>query len=183
MLGLDSDKRLIDKALNGSERAWDRLVRRYEKQVYNQALRLSGNQADALDLTQDVFIAVYRNLPNYRADGAFGAWLNRIAVNRSNDHLRSSQRQPQNSGEELEQIPGGTMPDDSVQLSQRNREILKMLGQLSADQRLVVELKFFQQQTFEEIAQQLGISSNTVKTRLYGAIRKLQQHAEVFHAL
>jgi RNA polymerase sigma-70 factor (ECF subfamily) len=183
MRGLDGDKRLIDKALKGSERAWRRLVMRYEKQVYNQALRLSGNRADALDLTQDVFIAVYRNLPNYRADGAFGAWLNRIAANRANDHLRSRQRQPQHTVEELEHIPGGTTPDDSIQFSQRNREILNMLGQLSADQRLVVELKFFQQHTFEEIAQQLGISSNTAKTRLYGAIRKLQQHAEVFHAL
>ncbi|MBT4522121.1 MAG: sigma-70 family RNA polymerase sigma factor [Halieaceae bacterium] len=179
----DSDKQLTHKALAGSERAWDRLVRRYEKPVYNQALRMTRNPADAMDLLQEIFLAIYRNLPNYRGSGDFGAWVRRIAINRCTDFLRHRQRQPETSEEALYNLAAPSSPDEEAYVGQRNKEILKMLSELSAEQRTVVELKFFQQQTFEEIAQQLGISSNTAKTRLYGAIDKLKRKPEVIHAL
>ena len=183
MFGLGNDERLIGGALAGSQRDWTRLVRRYEQKVYNQALRMTGNRADAMDLLQDVFLAVYRNLPNYRSEGVFPAWLARITTNRINDFLRHRQRLPPSTELELDSLEGPHNPEQELGLSQRNREILALLGTLPADQRIVVELKFFQQSTFEEIAQQLGISSNTAKTRLYAAIAKLQSQQEVSYAL
>ena len=155
----------------------------YEQQVYNQALRMTGNSTDAMDVMQDVFLAVYRNLPNYRAEGVFPAWLSRIAANRCLDFLRQRQRQPESSDIDLDSLSSSGGPEQALGSSQRNKAIMLLLGVLSAEQRLVVELKFFGQHTFEEIAQLLGISSNTAKTRLYAALDKLKSQKEVSHAI
>ena len=183
MFGHNNDERLIAKALAGSQRDWTRLVRRHETKVYNQALRMTGNRADAMDLLQDVFLAVYRNLPNYRAEGVFPAWLSRIATNRINDFLRHRQRQPTSLDVALEDLEGPHNPEQDMAETQRNRDILALLATLPPEQRIVVELKFFQQCTFEEIARHLGVSSNTAKTRLYAAVGKLQHQKEVSYAL
>ena len=71
----DSDERLIAKALNGHETAWVKLVKRYEKRIYNHCLRMTGATDEAMDIVQEVFISVFRNLPNYRGDGVFPAWI------------------------------------------------------------------------------------------------------------
>jgi RNA polymerase sigma-70 factor (ECF subfamily) len=180
---LESDERLINKALDGSQRAWSKLVGRYETQVYNQALRITRNRADAMDLMQETFLAVYRNLPNYRGDGSFPGWVSRIAINRAIDFQRHRARQPEQATIDISEILGGESPAKLAGQSQRNRNILRLLDNLSTEQRAVIELKFFQQCTFEDIAQQLGISSNTAKTRLYAALSHLQKNAEVSHAL
>lgn len=183
MISLESDERLIAKALGGSQRAWSRLVGRYEGKVYNQAMRMTRSQADAMDLMQETFLAVYRNLPNYRADGSFPAWLSRIAINRAIDYQRHRARIPDQSSVDIDELLGMGGPQSELGVSQRNRDILRMLDRLTAEQRAVVELKFFQQYTFEDIARQLGISSNTAKSRLYAAIDHMQKHAEVSNGI
>ncbi len=183
MIGVDSDEKLIAKALAGSQRAWSKLVGRYESRVYNQALRMTRHRADAMDLMQEIFLAVYRNLPNYRHEGSFPAWLSRIAINRSIDYQRHRGRQPEQATIDVAELLGEDSPQDALGLSRRNTEISRMLANLNPDQRVVVELKFFQQFTFEDIAQQLGISSNTAKNRLYSAIAHLQKSMEIKNAL
>ena len=90
----ETDEKLITKALQGKERAWVKLVKRYEKRIYNYALRMTGATDEAMDLVQEIFISVYRNLPNYRGEGVFAAWLFRIASNRCTDFLRKRARNP-----------------------------------------------------------------------------------------
>ena len=178
MLGDVSDETLVKRALAGSDRAWTALVRRYDRRVFNYAFRMSGNAEDARDLSQEVFLGVFRNLGGFRGDGAFAAWLFRIAAFRCTDYLR--RRRP--TGEFIEASappsddPG---PQEQATVSRANRRILAALDALPATQRHVVELKFFQQFTFEDIGVQLGISPNTAKTRLYGALKKLKQHEEL----
>lgn len=75
MLPNVSDETLVKRALAGSDGAWTKLVRRYERRIYNYALRMVGHQDDAYDLMQEVFLGVYRNLSGYRGDGVFAAWL------------------------------------------------------------------------------------------------------------
>ena len=82
------DKALIEDALQGSAHAWEKLVRSYETQVYNYGLRLMGNRTDAMDLMQEVFLGVYRNLHRFRGDAKFSSWLFRIAHNKSIDMVR-----------------------------------------------------------------------------------------------
>lgn len=85
MLGSKSDQQLISRALEGSERAWLSLVKRYEKRLYNYAYRMGGNADDARDMLQEILMAVYRNLGAYRGEGPFPAWLFRLASFRCAD--------------------------------------------------------------------------------------------------
>ena len=137
-----------------------------------------GHPDDAFDLMQEVFLGVYRNLPGYRGDGAFPAWLFRIAAFRCTDYLRR-RRFHDEFDETAADGDTSQAPDQAAMATHTNQQIAAALATLSADQRHVVELKFFQHFTFDDIGEQLGISPNTAKTRLYSALRKLKQHEEL----
>ncbi len=185
MFGLDNDEDLIGKALQGAPRAWDRLVRRYEKPVYNMAYRMTGNRQDALDLMQEAFLAVYRHLPSYRSEGAFGGWLLRIVSNRGVDFIRRNRQNPLRGAAEVdeEQVCGNSRVDADAEQSQLQKTLWQQMQRLSPEQRQMVELKFFQHLTFEEIAERIGIPENTAKTRLYTALRVLRGSEALQHAL
>ena len=189
---IDEDEALIAAALNGSALAWEKLVRRYESKIYNHGLRLMGNSSDAMDLMQDVFLGVYRNLHRFRGDAKFSSWIFRIAHNKAidiNRRKRLTTTQIRTSDQEelafLDLVPGETNiePDNMVSEQQRNRQVISMLAKLPLEQRLVVELKMFQSQTFEEIANLQDISVNTAKTRFYTALKKLKVVSEEIHVL
>jgi RNA polymerase sigma-70 factor (ECF subfamily) len=182
MLGTAPDETLVARALKGSNSAWTSLVKRYEKRVYNYALRMVGHPDDALDLMQEVFMGVYRNLPGYRGDGAFPAWLFRIANFRCTDYLRR-RRFFDEYDDNLDTAPGDVEPEQRALATHANQQIVAALSRLPLEQRQVVELKFFQQFTFDDIGEQLGISPNTAKTRLYTALRKLKGEEELKDAL
>lgn len=181
----DSDERLISKALNGHESAWVKLVKRYEKRIYNHCLRLTGATDDAMDIVQEVFISVFRNLPNYRGDGVFPAWLFRIATNRCTDFLRRRNTNPLSHSHDdaTEDLVSTQVAEEDLHRSQSNRSVLKMLACLTLEQRHVVELKMFQNMTFDEIEQYTGLSANTAKTRFYSALKKLKENTEIAHAV
>ena len=189
---IDEDEALIAAALNGSALAWEKLVRRYESKIYNHGLRLMGNSSDAMDLMQEVFLGVYRNLHRFRGDAKFSSWIFRIAHNKAidiNRRKRLTTTQIRTSDQEelafLDLVPGeiNIEPDNMVSEQQRNRQVISMLAKLPLEQRLVVELKMFQSQTFEEIANLQDISVNTAKTRFYTALKKLKVVSEEIHVL
>ena len=182
MLGNVSDTTLVSRALAGSESAWNKLIKRYEKRVYNYALRMVGHPDDAYDLMQEVFVGVHRNLAGFRGDGAFPAWLFRIASFRCTDYLRRRRRHDEYDDERaVDEEHFG--PEQMAATTDSNEQISAALQALPNEQRQVVELKFFQHFTFDDIAGQLGISPNTAKTRLYAALKKLKQHEELRDAL
>ena len=189
---IDEDEALIAAALNGSVHAWEKLVKRFESRVYNLGLRLTGNPTDAMDLMQEVFLGVYRNLHRFRGDAKFSSWLFRIAHNKAVDMNRRKRlmtAQPRTSSEEdidiCDTFAGEARdePENKLNEDELNKRITKLLTLLPLDQRLVVELKVFQSLTFEEIATMQEISENTAKTRFYTALKKLKEIAEEYHVL
>jgi len=186
MSSKDDDEALIAAALNGSTFAWEKLVRRYESRIYNHGLRLMGNPTDAMDLMQEVFLGVYRNLHRFRGDAKFSSWIFRIAHNKAVDLSRRKRllatqyRNDAAAGSDgLEPIASAhDEPDQQLGIKQRNTRISALLESLPLQQRLIVELKIFQSLTFDEIAQMQEISSNTAKTRFYGALKKLKMKTE-----
>lgn len=195
MSSTDQDEALISAALDGSARAWERLVKRYESRVYNFSLRLTGNQTDALDLMQEVFLGVYRNLHRFRGDSQFTTWLFRIAQNRAVDMSRrkymvtslstlaGEERSDDDVLDHIANDNGALDPQRLLNNAQRNAQIMDCLNILNWEQRLVVELKVFQSHTFDEIAQMQEISANTAKTRFYTALKLLKTHMEQDHEL
>ena len=183
---VNEDEALIAAALNGSAYAWEKLVKRYETQIFNYSVRLTGNSSDAMDLMQEVFLGVYRNLHRFRGDAKFSSWIFRIAHNKAVDmnrrrRLLSNQlRINDDEFDILDILPGdtGNEPDEKLGTQQQNGKITRMLARLSLEQRLVVEFKVFQSLTFDEIAVMQDISTNTVKTRFYTALKKLKAVSE-----
>jgi RNA polymerase sigma-70 factor, ECF subfamily len=190
MLFAATDDDLIHRALAGSQRAWVSLVERHERKVYNFCLRQTRNRSDAMDLLQDVFLAVYRHLPSWRGEGELQAWIMRIAVNKSMDFYRQRQRAPQTDSDEHAeaalldwQAPTSHEPAHMHEQLNTNADVVQRLQTLPAEQRLVVEMKFFQHRTFEQISKLTGVPVNTVKSRLYTSLQKLKDQLETSHAL
>ncbi|MFC3094129.1 sigma-70 family RNA polymerase sigma factor [Alteromonas sediminis] len=173
------DDTLVKKALRGDERAWIALIERYEKAIYNYGIRMAGSHADAADLMQDIFLSVYKSLDSYRGgnEGSFKCWLFRIAHFRCVEFYR--RKRPHDGLDDVpEQACEGTTPEQGVLNANEFGDLHVAMQTLPMNQKAVVELKFFGQFTFDEIASQLGISSNTVKSRLYSALDKLKYALE-----
>lgn len=188
---IDEDEALIAAALNGSSYAWEKLVKRYETRLYNHGLRLTGNSSDAMDLMQEVFLGVYRNLHRFRGDAKFSSWIFRIAHNKSVDMSRRKRfttvqsRSDDDDIDFLDTLPASSKlePESVLGESQLNAKVLSMLAQIPLDQRLIVEYKVFQSLTFEEIAELQDLSVNTAKTRFYAALKKLKVISEEANVL
>lgn len=166
---------LIQRAIQGKPDAWQALVRTHEKRVYNFGLRMTGSVDDARDLLQEVFLSAYQNLAGFRQDAQFSTWLMRIAYHRAIDQSRrrkSRDADPlSDPPDTADQRPG---PAAETHSQQRNRQLQSWLSALSREQRVVIELKFFQEMTFDEIAGLEGISANTAKTRFYAGLARLK---------
>ena len=165
------DRDLIAKARRGDVEAFNLLVSRWEKRVFNYLLRLVSNREDALDLSQDVFLKAYQNLPKLDDAARFSGWLFRIAHNEAFSMLR--RRRPET---ELADEPRGAHFDPGrgllpVELS---LAVESALGRLNEDQREAILLKIYQGFKFEEMAEILGCPVSTVKSRLYTALDLLK---------
>lgn len=178
-----SDLDLILKAQAGSLPAWNALVRRYEGQVYNFSLRFTGNVDDAQDLMQEVFLGLYRNLEEFRGQAQLSTWLFRVAHNKAIDLARRRSVRPvlnsQSDYDELSELSSDKpTPEEHLESAQSSDRVCGLLSQLPPAQRMVIELKIYQELTFEEIADLSGISANTAKTRFYTALKKIRELME-----
>ncbi len=174
-----SDERLVKRALENNKQAWLQLVQRYEGLVFNYALRMSGSRDDALDLMQEVFVSLFRNLAGWRGDSSFKNWLMRIAYYRCIEHFRK-RKEFADDYDVDQQASGSEWHDPEAVYSgqEDTQRLVAAMQQLSLEQRLVVELKFFQQLKLQEISEQIEVPLNTVKSRLYKAVDRLQEILE-----
>ena len=166
---------MIDRARAGDEEAFASLVRDNEKRVYNLALRMTGNQEDALDLAQETFLNAWRGLRFFKGDSAFSTWLYRLASNACIDHLRRERRQAQavsisldDEGEERQtDIPDERFcPETELERQELRRAVERGLEQLSAEHRQVLVLREIHGLSYQEIGQALDLEEGTVKSRI-----------------
>jgi len=169
------DADLIRQATRGSVEAYNLLVSRWEKRVYNYLLRITGHREDALDLAQDVFLKAYQNLRKLDDPQRFAPWLYRIAHNEAYSLFRK--RRPETDVDELEPEgteTGITVGGTSVFPVELSLAVAGALARLSPDQREAVVLKIYQGFKFEEMAEILECPVSTVKSRLYTALELLK---------
>lgn len=166
------DRDLIAKVQRGSVDAYNILVSRWEKKIYNYLLRLVKNREDALDLAQDVFLKAFQNLRKLDDPARFAGWLFRIAHNEAYSLLRRNRPDREELGpEEAPPVKGlGHMLPIETSLAVENA-----LARLSAEQREAVLLKIYQGFKFEEIAEVLDCPVSTVKSRVYTALELLKE--------
>lgn len=161
------DKNLVSAFKNGNDRAFDHIYDKYHVAVYGICYRYTRNEADALDLTQDIFIKVYRNLARFRMEAKFFTWLYRITVNTCLSFKRSRRRLEPMSAAESTIRPLG------------KRVRLKMaiddaLAQLPERQRITFILHHYEGYTFKEIGEIMSITSGAAKANHHHAVKKLR---------
>ena len=164
------DRDLIAKARRGHVEAYNVLVSRWEKRIFNYLLRLVGHREDALDLSQDVFLKAYQNLRQLDEPARFPAWLFRIAHNEAYSLLRKNRPEGEILAEPRTAESSARMFPIELSLA-----VESALGRLSNDQREAVLLKVYQGFKFEEMAEILACPVSTVKSRLYTALDLMKE--------
>ncbi len=182
----DDDFRLVALAQQGDMVSYDILVTRHRGRIFAMIRNMIHQEADAWDLSQEVFIKAWRALPRFEAKAKFSTWIYRIAHNAVYDWVRK--RKIHSAGElndeifERERIDsasfttpsGGESPDDSMSHGELRVKIQIALGKLSAEHREVVVLKDVQGLSYKEIAEVMSCTLGTVMSRLFYARQKLQ---------
>jgi RNA polymerase sigma-70 factor (ECF subfamily) len=171
---LDPDSNLVARCLRGDETAWEDLLRIHTRKVYGLCYRFTGNGAESQDLTQEVFLRVFRTVRTFRsAEGSFGTWLARVTRNLLIDHYRRT-RQERVTDPIEEQLPtieesGATAairPDQALAGREASEILQATLQKLSPDLREAVILRDLQEMEYREIASVLEIPEGTVKSRI-----------------
>ncbi|MGE5653993.1 MAG: sigma-70 family RNA polymerase sigma factor [Bacillota bacterium] len=194
---INLDEQLVSACQNGHWEAFESLVARYERKIYNLAFRLSGNAEDANDLAQETFVRLYRSIHTFKGQSAFSTWLYRIATNVCLDEIRRRQRHPTMSLDAPLETEEGQMERDVVDLTQlpefiyESKElrqlVQRLISELSEDHRTVLILRDFENLSYEEIAEILGCQLGTVKSRLNRARAALKDRIiaerELFESL
>ena len=165
------DAQLVDRCVNGDVRAWETVVKTYSGRMLNMAYRYTGNYSVAEELTQEVFLKIYQNMPRYSAgSGSFRNWAMRVGRNLIIDHYRAHKREKNVAGsEELETLDfKQDDPTPYETLHQRERSLLLRRGleQLSFELREAVTLRDIEGYAYREISQMLEIPEGTVKSRI-----------------
>jgi RNA polymerase sigma-70 factor (ECF subfamily) len=170
---LEREAQLLEQCLRGDGSAWEELVRHHNRRVYNLCYRFTGNAHEAEDLTQEVFLRVYRTLRSYRAaHGGFPTWLTSVTRNLLIDHYRRTRRDrltdslDDQMGQVEQKETAARRPDEAALAGELGGQIQRALGKLSPDLREAVILRDLQELDYREIQNVLGVPEGTVKSRI-----------------
>lgn len=193
-VGLSLDESaLIERCLSGDETAFDQIVERFQDMVFNLSLRLLGRWDEAHDLSQEVFLQVYRKLGTFRREASLRTWIYRIVVNRAKNRQRWWRRREgemtavsledaerQGSMEITSAVGLGdeASPDRVLQQKELSRMLQEAIATLPFDQRTILLLKEIEGLAYDEIARTLDLPLGTVKSRLARARRALRDRLE-----
>jgi RNA polymerase sigma-70 factor (ECF subfamily) len=183
---LDPDRTLVTQAAAGCRDAFDELVRRYRRRVYNLVRTLTAGDSDAEDLVQDTFVRAFRAIGRFRGDSAFRSWLYRIAINVVHTHLdRRRMRHgalvvPVHDADAVDDLPA----DGDVEQTLLRRQVIdRALASLPEDLRVLVVLRDIHGLKYDEIAKVVKTPRGTVESRLFRARQRLRPMLESLIAL
>ncbi|MBC8229204.1 sigma-70 family RNA polymerase sigma factor [bacterium] len=179
----DIDGFLVKRFKSGDTKAFDELVLKYQKQIYELAYNFTHHVDDAFDLSQEIFLRAFKALDKFKGEAAFYTWLYRIAKNACIDYTRKRKRYQnvaleddilfsyQNSYRGI----SSDMPDKHAERKELEIEISKAIEQLSPRQKQVFILRHYEGLALKEIAEKLGLRTGSVKAHLFNATRRLRK--------
>ena len=177
----DEIEQLIDDCLQGDQQAWDLIVQRYWRRVFNVAYKFVGRHDMAEDLTQDVFLKIFKALGTFDRRANFQTWLISVSRNLCIDHYRSVRKEREmvdRSVDSTEVSAASGEPDALVTLERGDRRarLHDALAQLPDTLRTAVTLRDIQELTYQEIADKLALPEGTVKSRINRGRKELARH-------
>jgi RNA polymerase sigma-70 factor (ECF subfamily) len=179
---------LLDRCLAGDDTAFDQIVLRYQDMVFSLSARLLGGYDEAVDLSQEVFLQVYRKLSSFRRDSSLRTWIFRIVINRAKNRKRWWKRRAgemtalpielaetrTRSGRALRLASDDAAPDEALARKEQGQILHRAIERLPFDQRTILLLKEIEGLSYEEIAATLALPLGTVKSRLARARKSLR---------
>lgn len=170
------EKQLIERSRHGDVAAFDKLVRRYERTVYNVAYRLCGSHDDASDIAQEAFVRAWNNLKSFRGDAQFSTWVHRIVTNVFLDDRKKKRSRPTTSLDESVDLDENSVarqyedhspgPEALAEGDERRQILEKAICTLPETQRIMIVMYHTQGLAYEEIAELTELPIGTVKSRL-----------------
>lgn len=169
------EEALIRRAQRQDADAFEQLLLAHQKSVYNLCFRMLGNEQDALDLSQETFLRVWKSIGQYQFDAAFSTWLYRITTNLCIDFLRRKKRrqeQPlvltddEGAQQELSVPDPQPLPEEQLLQKDRRQAVAQAMQTLPPDYRAILELRVVRQLSYEQIGDILSLPAGTVKSRL-----------------
>ncbi len=183
----EEELQLVKRAQEGHQDAFQELVERYQRKVYSICYGMLKNKQDSLDVSQEVFIKVYKYLDNFNYNSSFYTWLYRITVNKCIDYIRKQKRRSEvdydDSIQRNTEVEGdenimpstlGIQPDRVYGRKELREKMLEALETLTEKHRTILILREVEGLSYEEMAEVLDISKGTVMSRLYHARRYFQ---------
>ena len=180
---MTGEKVLLARAKKGEIAAFESLMTAYENRIYSLALRSTGSEQDAADITQEVFLRAWKNLASFRGDSSLSTWLYRVTSNLCVDFARKKAAEGMPTSIDDEESPAADLADPSrmaqpeaaAENSELREELQFALAQLSEEHRRVVLLRDVASMTYTDIARTLGLEEGTVKSRLARARASLRK--------
>lgn len=178
------EARVIRQVLAGDADAFEALVVANQTMVYTLALKMTGNPADAMDVSQDAFLKAYTSLGTFRGGSRFSVWLYRLTYNQCLDFLRKQRREPvvsltvedgNGASEELDLVSSAPTPEQALERKEQLAAVAAALEQLSEDHRSILLLREISGLSYQEISDLLHLSPGTVKSRIARAREQLAQ--------
>jgi RNA polymerase sigma-70 factor (ECF subfamily) len=179
----DAIESLIQRCLGGDQIAWELIVRQYWRKVFNIAYKFVGKHDEAEDLTQEIFIKIFKSLSTFDRRANFQTWLISVSRNLCIDHYRSVRKERETIDRQVDPnqlTPASNDPGPMAALEQRDRVALlrQALGQLPDTLRTAVLMRDIQEMSYQEIADKLGLPEGTVKSRINRGRTELARHVK-----
>jgi RNA polymerase sigma factor (sigma-70 family) len=185
------EQQLIDKLRSGDRRAYEALVDAFQAKVFNTCLSFVFDKADAEDLAQEVFVEVFRSIGSFEQRSSLSTWIFRISVTKSLELIRSRKRQKrsgillsifglQQAGWDAK-APAGDHPGVRLENKERAHRLHLALQELPENQRIAFTLHKLEAQSYEEVAQVMGVSLGSVESLIFRARKNLQKSLENFY--
>jgi len=171
---VDLDAALVERARGGERRAFDELVRRHQRGLWRLARRYVRNDADASDVTQQAFVRAFRALDRFRGEASVRSWLYRIGINLALNHVRDRARE-QPAEIEPEQLTVAAAAPGAMMSAERAGLLRAAVATLPPKQRLVLELRVFDDLPFREVAALAECTENAAKVSFHYAVKKLRE--------
>jgi RNA polymerase sigma-70 factor (ECF subfamily) len=181
----ENETNLIERVCSGDMYAFQEIVERYKKKIYYIAYDIVGDFHEAEDISQEVFIKMYRALDRFRKDAKMSSWLYQIAVNTSIDSLRKRKAKPRINVEDIEQVgvqeraleslSPEADPERRAVATLMQKHIDLALDKITPQERTVFVMRHYNEFKIREIAEVLEVSSGTVKSLLFRALKKLRK--------
>ncbi|WP_077212538.1 RNA polymerase sigma factor [Bacillus dakarensis] len=172
---MEEERQWIEEVLSGNKQAYAQIINKYKNPLYATILRMTGNQQDAVDLVQESFIKIYRQLEKFDGKGSFSSWMYRVAINHCMDEFRKKRFKMEQVEVKENDVKDFHHPEVIFLKKEKNRQLEKLIGSLPEDERMILLLRYVNEQSYNEISEFMNLSVATVRNKLHRAKKKLRE--------